>query len=86
MALLDGLPEEYSALISALDAIDEEESKLNFKFLKYHIIQEEQRISMRTKSAEEKAESDALVSERLVNSVVLPVADPSAIIANDLVT
>ena len=30
MALLNGLPEEYSALISALDAIDEDESKLEF--------------------------------------------------------
>ena len=30
MALLNGLPEEYNALISALDAIDEDETKLKF--------------------------------------------------------
>ena len=34
MALLNGLPEEYNALISALDVIDEDESKLNLEFLK----------------------------------------------------
>ena len=65
MALLNGLPEEYNALISALDAIDEDESKLNFEFVKSRIIQEEQRINMRTKSAQDKAETAALLSKRL---------------------
>ena len=37
MALLNGLPEEYNALISALDAIDGDESKLNFEFIKSRI-------------------------------------------------
>ncbi len=54
MALLNGLPEEYNALISALDAIDEDETKLNFEFIKSRIIQEEQRIKMRTKSAQKR--------------------------------
>ena len=30
MALLNGLPEEHSALISSLDAIDEDETKIKF--------------------------------------------------------
>ena len=51
-ALLNGLPEEYNALTSDLDAIDEDETKLKFQFIKSRIIQEEQRIAMRTKSAQ----------------------------------
>ena len=61
MALLNGLPEEYNALISALDAIDEDETKLKFEFIKSRAMQEEQRISMRAKSAQEKSEAAALV-------------------------
>ena len=30
MALVNGLPDDYNALISALDAIDEDETKLKF--------------------------------------------------------
>lgn len=66
MALLNGLPDEYNALISALDAIDEHETSLRFEFVKSRIIQEEQRIEMRHKSAQEKSEAAALVSRRLV--------------------
>ena len=51
MALLYGLPEDYNSLISALDAIDEGETKLKFEFIKSRIMQEEQRISMRKISA-----------------------------------
>ena len=61
MALLNGLPEEDDALSSALDAIDEDETKLKFEFIKFRIMQEEQRISMRAKSAQEKSEDAALV-------------------------
>ena len=43
MALLNGLPEEYNALISALDAIYESEIELDFEFIKSRIMQEEQR-------------------------------------------
>ena len=53
MALVNGLPEEYNALISALDAIDEEETKLKFEFIKSRIKQEKQRIPERAKSAQE---------------------------------
>ena len=62
MALLNGLPEEYTALISALDAIDEDETKLNFEFIKSRVMQEEQRIMMRTNSAQAKSDTAALIS------------------------
>ena len=64
MALLSGLPEEYNPLISALDPIDEEETKLKFEFIKSRVIQEEQRISIRTKSAQWKSEIVALLTTR----------------------
>ncbi len=64
MALLNGLPDEYNALISALDAIDEDETKLRFEFIKTRIIQEEQRIAMRYQSAIAKSESAALFSNQ----------------------
>ena len=64
MALLNGLPDEYNALISALDAIDEDESELDFEFIKSRVMQEEQRISMRVKSAQVKSETAALLSNQ----------------------
>ena len=42
MALLKKLPEKYTALITALDAIHEDETKLNFEFIKSRVMQEEQ--------------------------------------------
>ena len=63
MALLNGLPDEYNALISALDAIDSSESELDWEFVKSRILQEEQRIGMRAKSALAKSETAALVSK-----------------------
>ena len=68
MAPLNGLPEEYNALVSALDAIDEDETKLKFEFIMSRVIQEEQRIAMRTKSAQEKSETAALLTTRQGNS------------------
>ena len=68
MALLNGLPEEYNALISALDAIDENATKLKFEFIKSRVIQEEQRIMMRTKSAQAKSETAALLTTRPASS------------------
>jgi len=64
MALLNGLPDEYNALISALDAIDENETELKFEFIKSRVMQEEQRIQMRTKSAHAKSETAALLSNQ----------------------
>lgn len=51
MALLNGLPNDYSALISALDVIDDNELELKWKFVKARILQEEQRITTRNDSA-----------------------------------
>ena len=62
MAVLNSFPEEYNALISALDAIDEDEINLRFEFIKARIMQEEQRVAIRSKSAEEKSESAALLT------------------------
>ena len=45
MELLNRLPEEYSSLISALDALGSEESELDFDFVKARVLQEEQRIN-----------------------------------------
>ena len=64
MALLNGLPEEYNALISTQDAIDEDETKLEFEFIKSRVIQEEQRFLMRTQSAQAKSETAAYPSTR----------------------
>lgn len=83
MALLNGLPDEYNALISALDAIDEDESELDFGFIKSRVMQEEQRISMRAQSAQVKSETAALLtnqpysSNRVTNNNRLPRRRPS---------
>ena len=62
MALLNRLSEEYNALISAQDAIDEYETKFEFEFIKSRLIQEEQRITMRTQSAQAKSETASLLN------------------------
>ena len=64
MALYNGLPEDYNALISALGAIDEDETKLKFEFIKSRIMQKEQRISICPKSAQEKSEAAALAKNQ----------------------
>ena len=48
VALLNGLPEEYKALMSALDTIGEDETKLKVEFIKSRIMQEDQRMTMHT--------------------------------------
>jgi len=57
MALLNGLPQEYHALISALDAVDDDDSELEWEFVKSRVMQEEQRINMRNQSAIKKSET-----------------------------
>ena len=67
MALLNGLPDQYAPLISALDALGTEDNKnqsLKFDFLKARVMQEEQRIALRNKDALAKSEASALVSQR----------------------
>ena len=65
MALLSGLPEAYDPLISALDAIIGEEESLEFDYVKSRVMQEEQRINIRTGQAVTKAE--ALISHQAHN-------------------
>ena len=64
MALLNGLPDEYNALISALDALDSEETQLKWEHVKARVLQEEQRICMRNDSAIKKSEKSALFSQQ----------------------
>lgn len=63
MAFLNGLPDPYDPLISALDAVGNEESKLDFDHVKSRVMQEEQRMGMRVAAASSKAESAALLAE-----------------------
>ncbi len=49
MALLNGLPEEYKSIITALDALDSKETELSWEHVKGRLLQEEQRINMRTR-------------------------------------
>ena len=51
ITLLNVLPEDNNALINALDAIDDEDNELDWEFDKFRVMQEEQHISMRHKSA-----------------------------------
>ncbi len=54
MALLNGLPEEYKSIITALDALDSKETELEWEHVKGRLLQEEQRINMRAKSGNRK--------------------------------
>ena len=72
MALLNGLPDRYHALISALDALGDEENTLSFNHVKGRVIQEEQRISMRNLESTAKTESAALVSQQSIDHPLRP--------------
>ena len=56
--------DRYDALISALDALGDDEDDLSFDHVKARIMQEEQRIGMRQEAASVKAEAAALLSNR----------------------
>lgn len=62
MALLNGLADEFNSIISALDAVDDGEDSLDWELIKSRIMQEEQRIRMRTRSSITKCEAAALLS------------------------
>ncbi len=68
MALLNGLPQEYNALISALDAVEDDDAELDWEFVKSRVMQEEQRINMRAQSAIKNSETSALVSKQFSSS------------------
>ncbi len=47
MAVLNGLPKRFNNLISALDALGNENETFSLEFVKSRLLQEEQRINMR---------------------------------------
>lgn len=67
MALLNGLPTKFDALISALDAIGTEEKSLTFDFVKNRVLQEEQRISFRSQLDAQQSAAAALVANQSTN-------------------
>ena len=62
MALLNGLPEAYDPLISALDALHGEENDLKFDYVKSRVLQEEQRIGNRIGQVNARSEAAALLT------------------------
>eukprot|EP00171_Calliarthron_tuberculosum_P001057 IDg1057t1 len=64
MALLNGLPERFDGLISALDALGNDDKIFTLEFVKSRCAQEEQRHSQRDKLSLSKSESAALVANR----------------------
>ncbi len=51
-------------LISALDAVEDDDCELDWGFVKSRVMQEEQRINMRNQSAAKKSETSALMSKQ----------------------
>ena len=62
MALLNGLPDRFDGLISALDALGNDEKLFTFEFVKSRCQQEEQRHAKRDEDARIKSETAALVA------------------------
>lgn len=62
MAVLNGLPDRFDRLISAIDPLGNCDNALSFFFVKIRVLQEEQRINMRTKGSISKADTDSLVA------------------------
>ena len=69
MALLNGLPERFDSLISALDALGNDDKLFTFNFVKSRCVQEEQRHAQREKDAFAKSETAALIASRLAKEV-----------------
>ncbi len=60
MTVLNGLPARFNSLISALDAFGNEDEAFSLDFVKSRLLQEEQRIEMRTRASSTKSETSAL--------------------------
>jgi hypothetical protein len=60
-ALLNGLPDRFDGLISALDALGSEDKIFTLEFVKSRLLQEEQRIDMRMQTSIIESEAAALV-------------------------
>ena len=63
MAFLNGLPDQYAPVISALDAEEDDKSALSFDFVKASVAQKEQRIRNRHNAVLKKSEQAAMVSK-----------------------
>ena len=64
MALLNGLPDRFDSLISALDASHTDDEDLTFEFVQSRCLQEEQRHAIRDQDALKKSEAAALLATR----------------------
>lgn len=62
MAVLNGLPSQYQPIITALDAIGDDDESFTFSKVRSRLLQEEKRIQIRTKSSTSATDS-ALVSQ-----------------------
>ncbi len=64
MTVLTGLPSRFDNLISALDALGEDQNIFTLDFIKGRLLQEEQRTDIRIEKLNIKSESSALVATR----------------------
>ncbi len=67
MAVFNGLSERFNSLISALDALGNEDETFSLDFVKSRLLQQEQRMEMRTRASSTKSETSALFSTRSRN-------------------
>lgn len=64
MAALNGLPDRLDNLISAMDALGNEERTFSLEFVKFILLQEEQRMTLLFETQLVKLEASVFVSER----------------------
>lgn len=64
MEALNGLPGRFDNLISAMEALGNEERTFSFHFVKRRLLHEEQRIDLPAETQSVKSEAAALVPER----------------------
>lgn len=65
MTILNGFPGHFDSHIVALDELGNENDNFSFEFVKNRLLQEEQRLENRAKTSIVKAESSALLSNRI---------------------
>ena len=70
MALLNGLPDRFDSLISALDAANIDDQKFSFEFVQSRCLQEEQRHTQRDNDSLKAAETAALFTKANKNTSV----------------
>ena len=75
MALLNGLPDRFDSLISALDASHTDDKQLTFELVQSRCLQEEQRHTQRDQDARKKSEAAALLATKFSKSRKIPNAE-----------